>query len=140
VSVACDIDDMSPEYLAAVVDRARDEGALDAVLIGTTMKKGRHGTRIEILARPAEADRFEALLLRETSTIGVRRSECSRVALPREEARVDVLGHPVRLKIVTLDGVERRAKPEFEDVERVALATGRRAADIYQLALSAERR
>lgn len=140
VVVACDVDDMSPEYLAAVADRARDEGALDAVLIGTTMKKGRHGTRIEILARPFDADRFEALLLRDTTTIGVRRSEVSRMALPREEVSVDVLGHPVRLKVVALAHGERRAKPEFDDVQRVALATGRRPADIYQLALSAERR
>ncbi|MEO8561470.1 MAG: nickel pincer cofactor biosynthesis protein LarC [bacterium] len=140
VVIACDVDDMSPEYLAAVADRARDEGALDAVLLGTTMKKGRHGTRVEILARPHDADRFERLLLRETTTIGVRRSEVSRVALPREEVTVDVLGHAVRLKVVALSGDERRAKPEFDDVQRVALATGRRPADIYQLALSAERR
>lgn len=140
VVVACDVDDMSPEYLAAVADRAREEGALDAVLIGTTMKKGRHGTRIEILARPFDADRFEALLLRDTTTIGVRRSEVSRIALPREEVTVDVLGHPIRLKVVSFAGGERRAKPEFDDVQRVALATRRRPADIYQLALSAERR
>jgi len=138
--VACDVDDMSPEYLAAVVDRAREQGALDAVLIGTTMKKGRHGTRIEILSRREDADRFERLLLRETTTIGVRRSEVSRLTLPRDEVTVEVLGQMIRVKVVTLDGGERRAKPEFDDVQRAALATGRRAADIYQLALSAERR
>ncbi|HEV7990672.1 MAG TPA: nickel pincer cofactor biosynthesis protein LarC [Gemmatimonadaceae bacterium] len=140
VLIACDVDDMTPEYLAAVADRARDEGALDAVLIGTTMKKGRHGTRIEILARPHDAERFEGLLLRETTTIGVRRGEVSRVALPRAEVTVDVLGHAVRLKVVSFADGEHRAKPEFDDVQRVALATGRRPADIYQLALSAERR
>jgi uncharacterized protein (TIGR00299 family) protein len=140
VLVACDVDDMSPEYLAAVADRARAEGALDAVLLGTTMKKGRHGSRLEILCRPHDAARFEILLLRETSTIGVRRSEVSRTVLPREEVSVSVLGHSIRVKVVTLSGGERRAKPEFDDVQRVALATGRSSADIYQLALAAERR
>ena len=140
VLVAADIDDMSPEYLAAVADFARADGALDAVLVGITMKKGRQGTRIEILCRPEDASRFEALLLRETSTIGVRRAEVSRTVLPREEAVVDVLGHNVRLKVVTLSDGRRRAKPEFDDVQRVALATGRSASDIYQLALAAERR
>jgi hypothetical protein len=138
--VAADLDDMSPEYLAAVADRARAEGALDAVLVPITMKKGRQGTRIELLCRPRDAERFEALLLRETSTIGVRRTEVSRSALPREERSIDVLGHTVRLKIVTLPDGERRAKPEFDDVQRAALATGRSAFDIYQLALAAERR
>ena len=140
VLVAADIDDMSPEYLAAVADRARADGALDAVLIGITMKKGRQGTRIEILSRFEDASRFEALLLRETSTIGVRRAEVSRTVLPREEAVADVLGHTVRVKVVTLSDGQRRAKPEFDDVQRVALATGRSASDIYQLALAAERR
>jgi uncharacterized protein (TIGR00299 family) protein len=138
--VAADLDDMSPEYLAAVAERARGEGALDAVLVPVTMKKGRQGSRLEILCRPADAARFEALLLRETSTIGVRRIEATRTVLPREEHTTDVLGHTVRVKVVTLSTGERRAKPEFDDVQRVALATGRSAFDIYQLALAAERR
>ena len=131
---------MTPEYLAAVAERARVEGALDAVLVPVVMKKGRQGTRIEILCRPADAERFESLLLRETSTIGVRRTEASRNVLHREERTADVLGHSIRVKIVTLPTGERRAKPEFDDVSRCALATGRTASDIYQLALAAERR
>jgi uncharacterized protein (DUF111 family) len=138
--VAADLDDMSPEYLAAVADRARDEGALDAVLVPITMKKGRQGTRIELLCRIGDAARFEALLLRETTTIGVRRTEVSRSVLPREERSIEVLGHTVRVKVVTLPDGARRAKPEFDDVQRIALATGRSAFDIYQLALAAERR
>jgi uncharacterized protein (TIGR00299 family) protein len=138
--VACDVDDMSPEYVAAVADRARGEGALDVVLLGVTMKKGRQGTRVEVLCRPGDAARFEALLLRETTTIGVRRALLDRAVLQREETTADVLGHSVRVKVVALPSGERRAKPEFDDVQRVALATGRPASDIYQLALAAERR
>jgi len=138
--VACDVDDMSPEYVAGAAERARVAGALDVTLVAVTMKKGRQGTRIEILCRPEDAPRFEALLLRETTTIGVRRSEVDRVVLAREEATVDVLGHTVRVKVVRLSDGGRRAKPEFDDVQRVALATSRSAADIYELALAAERR
>jgi uncharacterized protein (TIGR00299 family) protein len=138
--VSADLDDMTPEYLAAVAERARVDGALDALLAPVVMKKGRQGTRIEILCRPADAERFEMLLLRETSTIGVRRTEASRSVLQREERTADVLGHPIRVKVVTLPTGERRAKPEFDDVNRCALATGRTASDIYQLALAAERR
>lgn len=140
VVLACDVDDMSPEYLAAVADRIRDDGALDVVLLGTTMKKGRHGTRVEVLVRPADAERLEGVLLAETTTIGVRRSEVSRVVLARVQGMIDVLGHSVRIKIVWLPGGGSRAKPEFDDVQRVALATGRRPADIYQLALGAAER
>jgi uncharacterized protein (DUF111 family) len=140
VVLACDVDDMSPEYLAGVVDRVREDGALDVVLLAATMKKGRQGTRVEVLCRPEDADRLERVLLVETTTIGVRRHEVSRVALAREQGTVDVLGHSVRMKIVVLPGGGTRAKPEFDDVQRVALATGRRPVDIYQLALAAAER
>jgi uncharacterized protein (TIGR00299 family) protein len=140
VVLACDVDDMSPEYLAAVADRARTEGALDVVLLGTTMKKGRPGMRIEVLARPEDAPRLEALLLTETTSIGVRRSPASRLALPRQQAEIELFGHSLRVKIVMLPDGGSRAKPEFDDVQRVALATGRRAIDIYQLALGAAER
>ena len=138
--LACDVDDMSPEYLAAVADRARSDGALDVVLLTATMKKGRAGTRIEVLCRALDANRFERLLLTETTSIGVRRSDVSRVALPRREISVDVLGHVVRLKVVALPGGGTRRKPEFDDVQRTALATGRLPADIYHLALGAAER
>jgi hypothetical protein len=140
VVLACDVDDMSPEYLAGVVDRVRDDGALDVVLLATTMKKGRQGTRVEVLSRPADADRLEGLLLGETTTIGVRRHEVSRLALAREQGTVGVLGHSVRVKIVVLPDGGTRVKPEFDDVQRVALATGRRPVDIYQIALAAAER
>jgi pyridinium-3,5-bisthiocarboxylic acid mononucleotide nickel chelatase len=138
--LACDVDDMSPEYLAGVIDLARDAGALDVILLHTTMKKGRVGARLELLCRAEEASRFEQLLLSETTTIGIRRQDVTRVTLPRRTQEVDVLGHAVRLKIVMLPDGTERAKPEYDDVQRVALATGRRAADIYQLALAVPER
>jgi uncharacterized protein (TIGR00299 family) protein len=138
--LACDVDDMSPEYLAGIADRARDEGALDVVLVHATMKKGRAGTRVELLCRPADGSRFEQLLLSETTTIGVRRQEVTRVTLPRRIEQVEVLGHAVRIKIVILPDGTERAKPEYDDVQRVALATGRRLADIYQLAMAVPER
>src|SRR5206468_6769770 len=95
VLLTSDIDDMTPEYLAATAEMLRESGALDVVLIATTMKRGRPGTRIEVLAGPADADALEDILLRETTTIGVRRSAVRRRALPRESRTVEVLGHAV---------------------------------------------
>ena len=134
VQLGCDIDDMSPEYLAATADLLREAGALDVVLIATMMKRGRPGTRIDVLARPDEVDTMEGLLLRETTTIGVRRVPVRRRSLPREMGTVDVLGHSVSIKIVRLPDGSTRAKPEFSDVQRVAQQTGRPLRDIFQLA------
>jgi pyridinium-3,5-bisthiocarboxylic acid mononucleotide nickel chelatase len=138
--LACEVDDMTPEYLAAAGDRLRGAGALDVVMQPVVMKKGRAGTRIEVLASPALADRLESLLFAETTTIGVRRLVMRRRALPRARRMVSVLGHEIAVKIVELDGGRRRGKPEFDDVQRVAEATGRSPQDIFWLAsLEAER-
>jgi uncharacterized protein (TIGR00299 family) protein len=134
IELICDIDDMSPEYLAAAVDRVREAGALDVTVLAATMKHGRQGARVEALCRPSDASRIEELLLTETMTIGVRRRLVERRALERDVIQITVLGHTVRAKIVTLPNGRRRGKPEFADVERVALATGRPLQDISRLA------
>ncbi|HEY4132609.1 MAG TPA: nickel pincer cofactor biosynthesis protein LarC [Gemmatimonadaceae bacterium] len=138
--LVCDVDDMSAEYLSAVAETVRSAGALDVVLLPVTMKRGRPGTRIEVLCRPTDARRLEELLLVESSSIGVRRRGVARRALPREVIEVTVLGHVIAAKVVALPNGGRRAKPEFVDVERVALATGRPLQDIFRLAaIEAER-
>jgi hypothetical protein len=138
--LACEVDDMTPEYLAAAAEHLRGEGALDVVLQPVVMKKGRAGTRVEVLTSPAHADRLEALLFSETTTLGVRRTAMRRRALPRERTIVHVLGHAIAVKTVRLGDGRRRGKPEFDDVQRVAQATGRSPHDIFWLAsLEAER-
>ena len=133
IELVCDIDDMNPEYLAATLDRARAR-ALDVTSFAAGMKQGRHGTRVEVLCRLEEAAGLEDLLLNETTTIGVRRRFVERRALSRSVIRVTVLGHEISAKIVELPSGARRAKPEFGDVQRVALATGRPLQDISRLA------
>jgi len=140
VVLACEVDDMTPEYLALAGDQLRAAGALDVVLHPVMMKKGRPGTRIEVLASPATADALEAVVFAATTTIGVRRAVLKRRALPRTISSVTVLGHAVSVKVVRLPDGSSRAKPEFEDVSRVAQATGRSPQDIFWLAsIEAER-
>ena len=140
VALAADVDDAPGEYIAAAADQLREAGALDVVLVATTMKKGRPGTRIELLARPADADALEAVLLAESGTIGVRRWEVRRRALPREMTTVAVLGQTVAVKVVSLPDGRRRAKPEFDDVRRAAQAVGRPIRELFALASDAANR
>ena len=135
--LAADIDDMSPEHLTAAVESARDAGALDVTCITVAMKKGRLGTRIEVLCRSADVDRLEALLFDRTSTLGVRKMSVERRALARDVRTVEVLGHDVRVKVAALPDGRRRAKPEYEDVRSVAEATGRSLQDVSTLAHAA---
>ncbi|HJQ20190.1 MAG TPA: nickel pincer cofactor biosynthesis protein LarC [Gemmatimonadaceae bacterium] len=138
--LACEVDDMSPEYLSAAAEALRAAGALDVVLSSVLMKKGRPGTRIEVLVSATGADAMEAAMLTHTTSIGVRHAVVRRRALPRRQGTVKVLGHDIGVKLVDVGDGRRRAKPEFDDVQRVALATGRLPHDIFWLAsLEAER-
>jgi hypothetical protein len=135
-----DIDDMSPEYVAGVTEMLREVGAMDVVVTSTLMKRGRPGVRIEVLTGPDLAPSLEGRLFAETSTIGIRRRLVERTSLARTIRSVDVLGHAVTIKEVVLPDGARRVKPEYVDVQRVALATGRPLQDIFRLALTAAER
>ena len=133
--LATDIDDMDGEALSALTDVLRDEGALDVVLLATQMKKGRPGTRVEVLCAPSSADRIEHVLFVHSSSIGVRRASVERHALPREEWTVLVHGEAVRMKRVALPGGGSRTKAEYDDVRRLAARLGRSLREVSAEAL-----
>lgn len=135
-----DVDDMEGELIAGAAETLRREGALDVVLVPTLMKKGRPGTRVEVLCSPEHADALEAALFAHTTAIGVRRVQVERAALPREEGTVSALDHDIRVKIVTLPSGVRRAKPEYDDVARVAAHSGRAEYEVAALAREAAER
>jgi uncharacterized protein (TIGR00299 family) protein len=137
VQLAADVDDMDGESVAAAAEALRAAGALDVVLVPTLMKKGRPGTRFEVLCAPAAAAALEDLVLRATTTLGVRRQRVERRTLPREMRRVRVLGHEIAVKVATLPDGTRRAKPEFDDVARVASLTGRALSQVATAARAA---
>jgi uncharacterized protein (DUF111 family) len=138
--LATDVDDMSAEHVANASERLRELGALDVTATAVQMKKGRMGTRIEVLSRPALSRRLEDALFATTTTLGVRRTPVERRALRREQRTVDVLGHAVRVKVATLPDGAQRGKPEYEDVQVVSRATGRSLGDVTSLALAAAER
>ena len=137
VMLATDIDDMPGEYLSALADALRGHGALDVVLLASTMKKGRPGVRVEVLAHPGESAALERVLLTESTSIGVRRVAVDRRALPRRMGSVDILGHRIGVKLVTLPDGSTRAKPEFDDILAAARATARPPHELLQLAVHA---
>lgn len=140
--LSADIDDMSPEELASAAETLRAQGALDVVLLNTTMKKGRLGTRVEALVKNGDVGRLEEKILLQFSTLGVKRVAVERTSLQRESRVVKLGGHEVRVKISTLPDGTLRAKAEFDDLHRVAQETMRSIADVrtdVMNALSARR-
>ena len=135
--LSADIDDMSPEELAGAADVLRAEGALDVVLLHTTMKKGRLGTRVEALVQTSDLARLEEKIFLQFTTLGVKTFDVVRNALIRESRLVRFDGRDIRVKVATLPDGTRRAKPEFDDLRRVAEETSRPLAEIRSEVMSA---
>ncbi len=135
--LSADIDDMSPEEVAAAADVLRADGALDVVLIHTTMKKGRLGTRVEALVRGSDLSRIEEKIFQHFTTLGVKTFDVVRSALARESRMVRFDGRDIRVKVATLPDGSKRAKPEFDDLRRIAEETSRPMSEIRSEVLSA---
>ncbi len=118
------LDDVSGETAGYVLERALAEGALDAFVTPVTMKKGRPGLVVTLLAPLPRRLALEALLFRETPTLGVRRHVAARAKLRREVRTFETEHGPARAKIrFGLDGVAD-ASAEFEDARRIARERG----------------
>ncbi len=134
------LDDLSPQLLAAVAERALALGALDVMLTPVIMKKGRPGTLLTVLANPADTPALEDLILRETTTLGIRRRTDHRSCLDRAHITVHTPYGPIRIKIGSLAGVERNAAPEFEDCRTAAAQHAVPLKLVQQAAIAAFRR
>lgn len=131
VTLATDVDDLSPEYLEPLREALTGAGALDVQVWVTHMKKGRTAFRIEISAPPAAEDAVVDALFKHSTTAGVRRWRTERVTLPRRELTLDFAGARVRIKVLdTPDGP--RPKPEYEDLLALAQTTGRPVHELSQ--------
>jgi uncharacterized protein (TIGR00299 family) protein len=129
------LDDASPQLLAHFLERALDEGALDATLSPVVMKKNRLGTKLTLLAAIDKMDALIEAVFRDTTSIGVRYYPVERRVLDRTFERVRVDGEPVAVKVGSLGGKEVNAQPEYEDCVRASRKTGRPLKEIVRLAV-----
>jgi hypothetical protein len=131
------IDDLSPQILAYVTETALAQGALDVMSTAVQMKKGRLGTLITILADDDHVPALEQLLLRETSTLGIRIHHERRSCLDRAHTTVTTPYGDIRIKIGSRNGEIFNAAPEFEDCRSAAAKHNVPIKTVQQAATSA---
>jgi uncharacterized protein (TIGR00299 family) protein len=122
--IETNIDDVSPQVLGHVMDRAFDWGALDCYFTPVQMKKNRPGVLLSILCAPDRKEQLTELLFKETTTLGVRSYEVERRALRRSSKRVETQYGPIDVKVAHLNGHVVNQMPEFEQVRAAATKAG----------------
>tara|TARA_B110000438_G_scaffold296622_1_gene341602 strand:+ start:1289 stop:2473 length:1185 start_codon:yes stop_codon:yes gene_type:complete len=118
------IDDMSPEFIGNFINLSISEGALDCWVSSYTGKKNRLGNNINILCNENEKDKFINLIIKETSSLGVRSSLVERYEAKRKiEKFKSSLGY-IQVKLKYFDGQLHSVKPEFDDLKKISQLKG----------------
>jgi uncharacterized protein (TIGR00299 family) protein len=133
------LDDVSGELVGYAQEQLFALGALDVWYTPIQMKKNRPGVMLSALVpQELETAAFE-LILRETTTLGVRTRPVERyVAERRSESMESVLG-VISVKVKYLGGKAVSASPEYEDCREIALESGISLQDVYQQAMAEAR-
>jgi hypothetical protein len=120
--IETNIDDMNPELYDYVFDRLFAAGARDVFLSPIQMKKNRPATLLRVIAEPKARDTLAQIILRETSTLGVRFYPVGRIILKRTSERLKTRYGTIQVKVAEEPDGTRRVGPEYDDLKRIARA------------------
>jgi uncharacterized protein (TIGR00299 family) protein len=118
--IVANIDDINPEFHQYLLHRLLSQGALDATLTPSMMKKERLGVILTVLCRNENIDMIQDILFQETTTLGIRMRQCDRITLPRATTTVKTRYGTVKVKIGRWKGKVVTISPEYEDCKHIA--------------------
>jgi pyridinium-3,5-bisthiocarboxylic acid mononucleotide nickel chelatase len=121
VAIQTNIDDMNPQIFDYVIDKLFKAGAVDVDLVPCQMKKNRPAVKLSILSPWNHKDNIIDLLLKETTTFGVRYWPVDRKVLTRKVVQKKTKYGGIAFKVgYDHDGKQIKMVPEYEDLKRVA--------------------
>ena len=129
------IDDLSPQAIGYVFDALFAAGALDVFTAPIVMKKSRLGVLLTTICHPEFQDACEAVIFRETTTLGIRRSTQERTILHREIHKVQTEYGEVQIKIAKSGQIITNVQPEYEDCASIARVKNISWREVHRLAL-----
>lgn len=131
--VETNIDDMSGEMLGYVQERLFDLGARDVWFTPIQMKKNRPATMLSVIVSADNEAETVDLVMRETSTLGVRVRQLERIEAEREVVQVETSLGKVAIKLKRLNGVIVSVAPEYEDARACALEHSLSLQEVFSL-------
>jgi uncharacterized protein (TIGR00299 family) protein len=120
VLLETNIDDLAPQVLGYVMERAFEIGALDCWFTPIQMKKNRPAVMLSVLCSAEKREELTGLIYSETTTLGIRVREVERECLEREFVRVETKYGTVDVKVGTSNGVVVNVMPEYDQVRKIA--------------------
>ena len=127
----CQIDDMTPEMLGHFMDTALQNDVLDIYYSPIIMKKNRPATQLTIICKVEDKLRIEELILKHTSSLGVRSYKVNRRILDRTFRDIQTPYGNVSIKLSLKNGKIFKIKPEYEDLRVISKQTEQSFQQIY---------
>ncbi len=118
--IETNIDDMNPQIYEYLIEKLLLKGALDVYMTQVIMKKTRPGIELSVLCHKDRRDDLINLILKETTTIGVRYYETRRIKMDRRLTDVQTKYGKIRLKISKFKDSKLKYIPEYEDCKKIA--------------------
>lgn len=115
VELRCQVDDMTGEEMGYAIEKLISVGAKDAYVRPIVMKKSRPAMELTVITTSGECDEIARQVFKHTTTIGIRKIECSRYAMDRE---IEELG-AIHIKRSSLGNISKE-KLEFDDIAKLA--------------------
>lgn len=135
------IDDLNPQAIGYVFQELFNAGAVDVFTQGIGMKKSRPGILLSVICHPQDLEACQAVLFRETTTLGVRRLTQQRAILPREIQQVQTKYGQISVKVAwsdrSPDKTIMNVHPEYQDCAKLAKDNNCSWLEVHQLALCA---
>jgi len=118
--IETNIDDMNPQIYGFVLDACTKAGALDVWITPVFMKKMRPAHILSVMVNNKDIERCVDIVMAETSTIGLRIMQGSRIIKEREIVIVTTKYGNARVKISSFGDSMLTITPEYDDCVTIA--------------------
>ena len=136
VVMETNIDDMNPQDYQELEERLFAAGALDVFFTPILMKKMRPAVRLTCIVPVRKREEIGEIILRNSTSIGVRWSEVNRMTLRRTVEDFYSSHGRVSVKVSRWGEKTVRATAEYEDLKRLARESGLPIGDLRTAVLS----
>jgi len=124
VVLETNLDNVSAELSASLVDFLFEQGALDVFFTPIVMKKSRPAHKLSVLCTEALRERIEQVIFEQIPTLGIRRIQVERTALERRRRKLQTPWGELHVKEALRRGRVIHAWPEYEDLREAARRAG----------------
>ena len=114
------IDDMDPRIYGYLMEKLFEHGAADVWFTPIQMKKDRPAVMLSVIVPLACESALKDIIMRETSTLGVRSRPVSRHTAQREIIEFSSSLGQVRVKLKRFSGMVKGISAEYDDCRKIA--------------------